>query len=66
MNFYVAISQHDKTAAYAACPVAEDTWRTHMQMIARNVKEWEAEGAQVNVVNGPTMRLMMARTMVKL
>ena len=43
MKFYVAVSQHDKTAAFAACPVADGTWRTHLQMITRMVEDWRKD-----------------------
>lgn len=66
MYFHVAVSYNDKTAAYAACPVAEGPWKTHYQMIQRNVRDWETEGATVLTVNGPTMRAMMERTQLKM
>ena len=66
MNFYVAVSQHDKTAATAACPVADGPWRTHLQMITRMVEDWRKDGIEVRTVDGQTMRHMMERTPVKL
>lgn len=66
MNFYVAVSQHDKTAAFAACPVADNEWRSHLQMIQRMVDDWKKDGFEVRIVDGPRMRDMMERTPCKL